>query len=257
MDVLHQAFLDSQIKNNQLSRVELELDLQILSAAKAMEFDMLETWDPYGNKDILKAIRESRFLESSVILFDLDGLDGAPDGYRKRFGTLALVDEARSNFADAIIGMPQYFIRPGDKEATHVFMWDVSPKLEISVPNEIVEPVVCSRHAKNDEATESRYESLNYRIWYLKRKEEIAMPFLEYATQNGPAQVEKGTSWIADRIAEEIGKGNVDGKAEYDSPLRETMAYLNDIDELGWLGNADYKQAEKVLLQIAARSKAN
>jgi hypothetical protein len=202
MDALHQSFLDYQVKANQLYRLEFELDLQIVASAKTMDLDLLDEWDPYGDKKVLRAIRESRFLESSVILFDLDGFAEAPNSMHRTLGILSLIEETRSNFADIIIGMPQYFIRPADTEAPHVFMWDVEPRLEIPVPNSIVESVFHARAQSLENAEDSRYDSLNFKLWLMRRKEEIAMRFLEYANGNGLSHLERGSSWIADRIVD-------------------------------------------------------
>ena len=258
MDITYQTFLDCQIKDEQLYRLELELDLQIIDAAKSMSDDALEAWNPYGNKDVLGAIRESRLLESSVILFDLDGYGEMPEGIQKTMSVLTLLYEARDNFADVIIGMPQYFVRPADKEAPNVFMWDMKPKLEIPIPNTMIDTVFYNRYApKDDERTSSRYKHLNYRYWYLQRKKEIALAFLKYAQYGKPTTLKRGSSWLADKIVDELNQLDSDIEIKFKDPLLEVMGYISDIENLGWIGDANCAKIEKVLLDIATRSKSN
>lgn len=256
MDAEHRQFLDYQADSNRLSAAELELDVMLASAINSTPADTLRVWNPYGRADILREIREARFSELSIILFDLDGCADWPDDARKQEQLHSLIRESRQTLVDIVLGLPSIYTvmdtdESGKRVSRKAMMWDRRPKLEITVPEEVYRSMPIEPLIEPSDLTTTRFEWLDYRRWHLHEKGMIANAFLAFLEGEAAAPA-PGISWITDAITS--AAADVE-RIEQDTTdqVKEALCYLDMIEKLGWCGLASIGAMEKCLVDIARR----
>ena len=251
MDQEHKDILDYQIQVNRCNFLNQVLTFEVMSTITDVPISKLIQWNPYSNIEIINSIRRDILSGLSIILFDLDGYEAVIDENKKRNDLYSLIEETQASLTDAIVGVPETFVKFKDGVESNFVSIDVfsgaNQRIEIPIDEWDRERKIINYKSKDSNF--SRIRSLCFSHWKLEQRTILVKAFVDFIHNKNYSF---SNSWIQKKLST-VKNDTIEETIDKEM-LKEIIIYVNQLKNKPFLEMESTSDLEELLLGIGNRT---